>query len=147
MNIDIACAGKLKESYFKDAVAEYVKRLSRYCSLKICEVADGPDMEAEAARLLKVIKEGSYIIVLDVKGTEVSSEELSERIEGLTVRGISHITFCIGGSDGLSEEIKKRADLTLSFSRLTFTHQMMRVILLEQIYRAFKIINHEPYHK
>ncbi len=147
MNISLLCAGKLKEKYLRDAAAEYVKRLSRYCRLNIAEVEDGPDIRHETDRLLKRLNENSYIICLEIDGESLSSEEFADRLNSLALEGKSSVTFIIGGSDGLSEEITKRADMHLSFSRLTFTHQMMRVILLEQIYRCFKIINKEPYHK
>ncbi|MBO6137472.1 MAG: 23S rRNA (pseudouridine(1915)-N(3))-methyltransferase RlmH [Lachnospiraceae bacterium] len=147
MNINIVCAGKLKEAYLRDAAAEYVKRLSRYCRIRITEVEDGPDMHAEAERILKKLNPSSYIITLEIMGTEVSSEELSDKLKKLGVNGISDITFIIGGSDGLDNRIISLAREHISFSRLTFTHQIMRVLLLEQIYRSFKIMSGEPYHK
>ena len=147
MNITVLCAGKLREAYLRDAAAEYEKRLSRYCKLKIVEVDDGPDMEAEAERMLKRLKASSYIITLEIEGRALNSEELAGEIERLKVSGSSDITFIIGGSEGLSGRIRALSKQSLSFSRLTFTHQMMRIILLEQIYRSFKIINKEPYHK
>ncbi len=147
MNITVLCAGKLKEKYLRDAAAEYEKRLSRYCRLKIAEVEDGPDMAAEAARMLKRLDLSSYIITLEIDAKELTSEEFAGKLEGLGVSGISDITFVIGGPEGLDESIIKKAREHLSFSRMTFTHQMMRVILLEQIYRSYRIINGEPYHK
>ena len=147
MNITVLCAGKLKETYLRDAAAEYEKRLSRYCRLKIAEVDDGPDMAAEAARMLKRLDESSYIITLGIGGRQLSSEELAERIDSLGIGGVSHITFIIGGPEGLDESIIKKAREHLSFSKMTFTHQMMRVLLLEQVYRSYRIINGEPYHK
>ena len=147
MNITVLCAGKLKEKYLKDAAAEYEKRLSRYCKLKIAEVDDGPDKAAEAERMLKRLSPTSYIIALEIEGKQLDSEEFAGRIESLGVGGVSDITFIIGGPEGLDERIIRLAKEHLSFSKMTFTHQMMRVILLEQIYRSYRIINKEPYHK
>ncbi len=147
MKITVICAGRLKEAYFADAVSEYVKRLSRYTVTEIAEVADGPDMKAEAERIIKRIPEGAFIITLEIEGRQYTSEEFASRLERLKTDGISHFVFIIGGSDGLDESVKKRSDLSLSFSKFTFPHMLMRVILLEQIYRAMKIINNEPYHK
>jgi 23S rRNA (pseudouridine1915-N3)-methyltransferase len=140
-------------------VEEYSKRLSRYCSLEIIELQDektpdnaSPAQEemikrTEGERILKALKDGSYCIALAVEGSMLSSEELAKRISNLGVFGTSHISFIIGGSLGLSGEVLKRADLKLSFSRMTFPHQLIRVVLLEQIYRSYRIINNEPYHK
>lgn len=159
MRITILCVGKIKEKYFADAVAEYSKRLSRYCKLEIIEVADEktPDeasemeerqiKEREGSRLLKYLKEDSYLIALAIEGKSLSSVELADYTEKLCVRGVSHITFLIGGSLGLDQEVLKKADYLLSFSKMTFPHQLMRVILLEQIYRSFRIQKGEPYHK
>lgn len=147
MNINVICAGKLKENYLRDAAAEYEKRLSRYCKLKIIEVDDGPDKAAECERILKRLDLSSYVITLEIEGKSLSSEEFAGKIEGLGVGGVSDITFIIGGSDGLDLKVTQKARESMSFSQLTFTHQMMRIILLEQIYRGFKIINKEPYHK
>ena len=159
MKITLVTVGKIKEKYLKDAIAEYCKRLSRYCKLEIIEVADEktPDhasegMEAsvrarEAERILKYIKEDAYVITLEIQGTQLTSEALADKMERLGVQGISHITFVIGGSIGLGETVLKRSDYALSFSRMTFPHQLMRVILLEQIYRSYRIISGEPYHK
>lgn len=136
-----------------------MKRLSRYCRLEIIEVADertpengservcGLIKEREGERILAAVKEGSYVIALAIEGKMIDSVELSQKLEALGVGGVSHITFIIGGSLGLSAEVLSRADFLLSFSRMTFPHQLMRVILLEQIYRAYRIMNHEPYHK
>lgn len=159
MNITILTVGKIKEKFFKDAIEEYSKRLSRYCKLKIVEVSDEKtpenasekeelqikDKEGEA--LLKHIKDNSFVTVLDIKGIMLSSEELGGFIKGLAVKGDSNVVFVIGGSLGLSDQVLKRADYRLSFSPMTFPHQLMRVVLLEQIYRGFRIINGEPYHK
>ena len=159
MNIDILCVGRLKEKYLKDAVAEYSKRLSRYCTLNIIETPDEKVSEdqgealdekardTEGERLLKHIRDDAYLITLEIEGRSLSSTELASAIYETGLKGISRIQFIIGGSIGLSSEIIKRADMHLSFSRMTFPHQLMRVILLEQIYRSFKINNNEPYHK
>ena len=150
---------KVKEKFYRDALAEYTKRLSRYCSLSITEVADektkeqASDVECaiikdrEGERILKSIREDGYVITLAIDGKNLDSVELSKKIENLALTGKSNLYFVIGGSLGLSDEVMKRADYKLSFSRMTFPHQLMRVILLEQIYRSYRIINHEPYHK
>ncbi|MCF2554922.1 23S rRNA (pseudouridine(1915)-N(3))-methyltransferase RlmH [Faecalicatena contorta] len=159
MKITILTVGKIKEKYLKDAIAEYSKRLSRYCRLEIIEVADEktPDNASEtvedairskeAERILKYVKEDAYIITLEIGGKQLASEELAEKIEKLGIQGNSHIIFIIGGSIGLGKEVLEKSDFALSFSRMTFPHQLMRVILLEQIYRSYRIINGEPYHK
>ena len=159
MNLTIICIGKLKESYWRDAVAEYVKRLGRYCTLAIDELKEeklkdhasaAEEMQvinAEGKNILRKIKGGSYVIALDVKGKMLSSEDLAGTLSELSVEGKSDLTFIIGGSLGLSSEVLSRADLRLSFSKMTFPHQMMRVVLLEQIYRAYKINKNEVYHK
>ena len=159
MKITILTVGKIKEKYLKDAIAEYAKRLSRYCKLEIVEVADEKTIEnashvletqirdKEAERLMKYIREDAYVITLEIKGKQLTSEELSEKINQLGIQGKGHIIFVIGGSIGLGDEILKRSDYALSFSKMTFPHQLMRVILLEQIYRSYRIINGEPYHK
>lgn len=159
MKITIVCVGKIKEKFYRDALAEYTKRLSRYCSLSITEVADektkeqASDVECaiikdrEGERILKSIREDGYVIALAIDGKNLDSVELSKKIENLALTGKSNLYFVIGGSLGLSDEVMKRADYKLSFSRMTFPHQLMRVILLEQIYRSYRIINNEPYHK
>ena len=159
MKITIITVGKLKEKYLKDAISEYSKRLSRYCKLEVIEVADEktPDQagegmetmirEKEAERILKYIREDAYVVTLELKGKQLTSEELAEKIDRLGIQGKSHIQFVIGGSIGLGEPVLNRSDYALSFSRMTFPHQLMRVILLEQIYRSYRIINGEPYHK
>ncbi len=159
MKITLICVGKLKEKYLTQGVEEYVKRLSRYCSLDIIELADEktPDnassivedliKKKEGERILKVLKDDSYCITLAINGVMLSSPELAEKIDTLGVSGTSHISFVIGGSLGLSEEVMKRADYKLSFSKMTFPHQLMRMILLEQVYRAYRIIHNQPYHK
>lgn len=159
MKITVITVGKIKEKYLKDAIAEYSKRLSRYCKLEILEVADEktPDgaseiveeniREKEGERILKLIKEDAYVITLEISGKMLTSEELADRIETLGIQGKSHLVFVLGGSIGLGREVLRRSDYALSFSKMTFPHQLMRVILLEQIYRSYRIINGEPYHK
>ena len=149
MEIRIVSVGKIKEKYLSAGIAEYAKRLSRYCKLTFCQVPDEktPDKDTEGERLLKHIREQDYVIALAIDGQMADSVELSEKIERLGVSGVSSIAFVIGGSLGLSDKVLKRADYKLSFSKMTFPHQLMQMILLEQIYRSYRIINHEPYHK
>lgn len=159
MNITIITVGKIKEKYFRDAVAEYQKRLSRYCKLDIIEVADEkiPDKasqlmeeqikQKEAERILKNIKEDVYCIALAIDGRKRDSVAFSMHIENLGLTGKSNLVFVIGGSLGLHASVLGRADELLSFSDMTFPHQLMRIILLEQIYRCYRIMNGEPYHK
>lgn len=159
MRITIICVGKIKEKFYTQAVDEYSKRLSRYCKLDIVELADEktPDNASdivneqikrkEGERILSSIKDDAYVCALAIEGKMLDSVELSEKIEMLGINGVSNITFIIGGSLGLSEQVLKRADYKLSFSRMTFPHQLMRVILLEQVYRAYRIMKNEPYHK
>lgn len=159
MRITIVCVGKLKEKFYRDALEEYGKRLSRYCKFDVAEVADEKTPEGagaaceeqikekEAKRILAKIGENAYVCTLEIKGHKLSSEAFAEWIEKATVEGRSEIVFVIGGSLGLHESVRKRADFALSFSDMTFPHQLMRVILGEQIYRAFRIIHGEPYHK
>lgn len=159
MNITIVCIGKLKEKYWVSAIEEYSKRLSKYCTLVIDELKEErlPDNAstaeeeavkvAEGKNILKRIKKDSYVITLEIKGNQLSSEKLADKINHLGVDGKSDLVFVIGGSLGLSEEVSQRSDSKLSFSAMTFPHQMMRVFLLEQVYRAFKIIKNESYHK
>ncbi len=159
MKITIVTVGKLKENYLKDAIAEYRKRLSKYCKLEIVEVADEktPDnasetveemiRDKEAERILKHIKPDTYVITLEIEGKQLTSEQLADKIESLGIQGKSHITFIIGGSIGLGKEVLEKSDYALSFSKMTFPHQLMRVILLEQVYRSYRIISGEPYHK
>lgn len=146
MNIRIIASGKLKEKYWTDAVREYSKRLGAYCSLEIIELKDTEPV-AEGERILSRIRKDDYVITLEIKGKGLSSEQLASKIEQLGISGRSNLSFVIGGSEGLSPEVSDRADFKLSFSAMTFPHQMMRVILLEQIYRSFKIIRNETYHK
>ena len=159
MKITVIAVGKIKEKYLKDALAEYSKRLSRYCRLEILEVADEKTLDnasetverqirqKEGERIRKLMKADAYTIALAIDGNMLSSEKFSEKIETLGVQGISHIQFLIGGSIGLDETLLKEADYRLSFSKMTFPHQLMRVILLEQIYRGYRIMAGEPYHK
>ena len=159
MKIQMICVGKIKEKYLKLGIDEFKKRLSKYCKLEIIELEDekAPEnlsdkemliiKEKEGKKILSKIKDNSYVIALAIDGKNLSSEELAETINKLGVRGISNITFVIGGSLGLSDEVLSRADYKLSFSKMTFPHQLMRLILLEQVYRAYRINNGEPYHK
>jgi len=159
MKITILTVGKIKEKYWREAIAEYSKRLSRYCKLKILEVSDEKTveqaskameeamLEKEGERLLKLVKEDAYVITLEIKGRQLDSEAFGEKIEQLGVKGISHIQFVIGGSIGLSKKVREQSDFALSFSPMTFPHQLMRVVLLEQIYRGFRVVRGEPYHK
>lgn len=159
MKITILAVGKLKEAFYRDAAAEFQKRLGRYVKLEIMETPDekAPEdasepekqkiLELEGARLLRLVRADAYVIALAINGKMLDSVELAEKIRLLGVSGASHIIFLIGGSLGLSDAVLKRADLQLSFSKMTFPHQLMRVVLLEQIYRSFRIIHHEPYHK
>ena len=159
MKIQIICIGKLKEKYWTDAVSEYSKSLSRFCDLEITELKESklPDkaseaqeqavIEEEGKNILKHVKDGSYVISLEILGKNLTSVELADKMEELPLMGKSHVTFIIGGSLGLSKDVSRRADFKLSFSKMTFPHQMMRVILLEQVYRAFKINKNEAYHK
>ena len=159
MRINIVCVGKIKEKYLKLGIDEFKKRLSKYCKLEIIELEDekAPEnlsdkemliiKEKEGKKILSKIKDNSYVIALAIDGKKLSSEELAQTINKLGVRGVSNITFVIGGSLGLSDEVLSRADYKLSFSKMTFPHQLMRLILLEQVYRAYRINNGEPYHK
>ena len=159
MNITVICVGKIKETFYREALAEYAKRLSKYCSFKVIEVADmqTPDNASEVMKASILDKEGAgiisklpanaYIIATAIEGKAMDSVSFAEKISRLNVDGVSHICFIIGGSLGLCDEVKGRADMLLSFSGMTFPHQLMRVILSEQIYRAFRIIHGEPYHK
>ena len=159
MKITILCVGKIKESFYRDAVSEYAKRLSKYTKFEVIEVADEecPDgaspaledriREKEGQRILKKIPGGAYVIALAIHGKKKDSVEFSESLQKIFLSGKSEICFIIGGSLGLSDAVLKAGDELLSFSDMTFPHQLMRVILSEQIYRAFRIMNHEPYHK
>ena len=159
MKITLVTVGKIKEKYLEQAIAEYSKRLARYCKLEILQVADEKTPEGASAaveeqikekegeRILSQVRDGSFVIALAIEGKMMSSEELAQKMDRLAVEGTSQITFIIGGSLGLSRKVLERADFLLSFSNMTFPHQLMRVILLEQIYRSYRIITGQPYHK
>lgn len=159
MKIRIICVGKIKEKYFTDAIAEYSKRLSKFCSLEIVELQDEmtPDkasdaenlqiLKKEASRILSSVKDKDFVVTLEIEGRKFSSESFAAKLDSLFTQGISTIDFIIGGSLGLDISVKKRSNLAISFSDMTFPHQLMRVVLLEQIYRCFKINSGEPYHK
>lgn len=159
MRITIICVGKVKEKFFADAIKEYSKRLSRYCKLEIREVEDEKTPEGasdtvvqqikdkEGERVERMIPENAYVIALAIEGKKLTSEKMARKIRDLGIAGKSHVVFLIGGSLGMSDQLLSGADYLLSFSDMTFPHQLMRVILLEQIYRSFRIINGEPYHK
>ena len=159
MRVTILTVGKIKESYLRDAIKEYAKRLGKYCKLEILEVTDKktPDSlsataaelvrKKEGERLLKSLPKDAYIITLEISGKQLTSEEFSQKIENLAVQGVSHLVFVIGGSLGLGQNILQKSDFAMSFSKMTYPHQLMRVILLEQIYRGYRIANGEPYHK
>lgn len=156
MNIKIIAVGKIKEKFTKDAIEEYKKRLGAYCSLALCEVPaqDIKDenlafkyMELEGEKILQVVKPDSYVITLEIEGKMLSSEGFAQKIKELSYEGHNEIVFIIGGANGLAPSVSNRADFKLSFSKMTFTHQFIRVLLYEQIYRAFKIINNENYHR
>lgn len=159
MKITVITVGKIKEKYLRDAIAEYSKRLSKYCKLEILEVSDEktPDhasetveegiRQKEGERILKLLKEDAYVVTLEIGGRMLDSVEFSKKIETLGIQGRNHICFIIGGSLGLGQKVRERSDYKLSFSKMTFPHQLMRVILLEQIYRSYRIMSNEPYHK
>lgn len=158
MKITIACVGKIKEKYLTAGIDEFTKRLTPFCKLEVISIneekmPDNPSaaekqqvLEKETQRLLNIIPENSYVILLDVIGRQLSSPELAEKMDSLALQGNSHLTFVIGGAFGYTDALRKRADLALSFSKMTFTHQMIRLLLVEQIYRAFKISRGEKYH-
>ncbi len=156
IKIKIVCVGKIKEAYLNSGISEYLKRLSGYCNIEIIEVkdekisnstSDEKIKEIESNRILEKIDDKDYVILLDLKGKQLSSVELANKMDSLISQGIGNYAFVVGGSLGVSENLQKKADFLISFSRLTFTHQMVRLLLLEQIYRAFKINNNETYHK
>ena len=146
MKITLVAVGKLKEKFLTDGVAEYLKRLRPFVKIEIREVAEQKSVEEEGKKLLSQVPKENFLIVLDVAGEFLTSEKFAKKIADLNLRGVSDITFLIGGAFGLSDEVKNAADFRLSFSPMTFTHQMTRLILMEQIYRAFKINRGEPYH-
>lgn len=159
MKITIISVGKLKEKYLKAGISEYSKRLKSYTKLDIIEVNDEPAAknlsqkdieqvkEIEGKKILNKIPDRTEVIALDLKGKELTSEKFAKYINDTTIYGKSHIVYIIGGSNGLSSEVLERSDLRISFGKLTYPHQLMRLILIEQIYRSFKILNNEPYHK
>lgn len=159
MNIKVICVGRIKEDFFKEAINEYSKRLQKYCKLSIIEVQDEKTSESasdhecelildkEADRILKYIDDNDHVIALAIEGKSFDSVSFAKYIDRLGIDGKSNIVYVIGGSLGLSKRVKSRADMLLSFSDMTFPHQLMRVILLEQIYRMYRINNNEPYHK
>jgi len=158
-HITIICIGKIKEKFYREAIAEYSKRLSSYCKLDIKELPDEPTpdrasetqeakiKDCEGKRILSVHDPKAYMILLDISGKNIDSVQLSEKLDTLAIEGQAHVEFVIGGSLGVSEEVRQNSSYRLSFSKMTFPHQLMRVILLEQIYRAFRIMKNEPYHK
>lgn len=143
--IKIICVGKVKEAYLRDAINDYEKRILKYHKIDIIEVIDS-DIEEEAERILKFIKSSDYVITLELDGKMISSMELADKIDKTFITN-SNICFVIGGSNGIGDRVKERSNYSLSFSKFTFPHQLFRVILLEQIYRSFKILNNETYHK
>ena len=156
MNIKIFAVGKIKEKFSKEWIKEFEKRLCAYCSFSITEVQAEPITDdnsyekykiTEGEKILSLIKQDSYVITLEINGKALSSEEFASKIQEISSTGVNEIIFVIGGANGLSEEVSKRANFKLSFSKMTFTHQMIRLALTEQIYRAFKIINRENYHR
>lgn len=158
LNITIVCIGKLKEVYLKEAIAEYSKRLSKYCNLNFCELPDeklpnkvndsiiAEIKQKECARIIEHVKKDSYVICLDLKGKEISSEEFSKKLDNIALNFNSNITFIIGGTLGLTDNVLRLANEKLCFSKMTFPHQLIRVFLLEQLFRAFKISKNETYH-
>ena len=159
LHINIICVGKLKEKYLKDGIAEYSKRLSKYCNLNIIELPDeklpnnlndsliNQIKQKESNNILSHIEKGSYVLALDLKGKQFSSEEFSKKITDISLNSFSSITFIIGGTLGLYENVLKNSNELICFSKMTFPHQLIRIFLLEQIFRAFKISNNETYHR
>lgn len=146
MKITLIVVGKLKERFLVEGVAEYAKRLQKFARLEVREVAECRTVEEEGQKILSLVPKDSWLCVLDVAGVELSSEGFAKKIAALTLSGVSNLTFTIGGAFGLSEELRQAASFRLSLSKMTFTHQMARLVLVEQIYRAFKINRNEPYH-
>lgn len=159
MQITIVAVGSIKEKYLRDGIQEYVKRIGAYSQIDIVEIPEEKisqtasqteievGMQKEGARILQQIPKRSYVIALCIEGKQQDSETFAHTIEKITVDGVAHICFVIGGSNGLSDEVKQQADRKLSFSKMTFPHQLMRLVLVEQVYRAFRILRNEPYHK
>ena len=146
MKITLIVVGRLKEKFLVDGVAEYLKRLRKFANVEVREVSECRTLDEEAQKLLSLVPQGSWLCVLDVAGRQLTSEEFAAKISALTLNGTSNLTFAIGGAFGLGDELKRAADFRLSLSQMTLTHQMTRLVLVEQIYRAFKINRHEPYH-
>ncbi|MBQ6297112.1 MAG: 23S rRNA (pseudouridine(1915)-N(3))-methyltransferase RlmH [Selenomonadaceae bacterium] len=146
MRINLIVIGKLKEKFLVDGVAEYIKRLKKFTTIEIREIAECRTVEEEGQKILSLVPKDSWLCVLDVSGAALSSEDFAKKIATLNLNGVNNLTFAIGGAFGLSEELRRAASFRLSLSEMTFTHQMARLILVEQIYRAFKINRHEPYH-
>ena len=146
MKINLIVVGKLKERFLVEGVAEYAKRLQKFARLEVREVPECRTVEEEGQKILSLVPKDSWLCVLDVSGVELSSEDFAKKIAALTLGGVSNLTFVIGGAFGLSEELRRAASFRLSLSKMTLTHQMARLVLIEQIYRAFKINRHEPYH-
>ncbi len=159
LHIDVVCVGKIKEQYLRDAIQEYRKRLSKYCSLTIIELPDEPVpnhlseklseniKQSESNNILSHIRKDSYLICLDLKGKQYTSEEFSQKLDNIALNNSSNITFVIGGTLGMSKELLNKANEQICFSKMTFPHQLIRLFLLEQLFRAFKISNHETYHR
>lgn len=156
MNINIVAVGKMREKYIKSGIEEFLKRIQPYSSVKIIEIeaetAKSDEqikkaMFTEGQKILNILSDNAYIVVMDISGKKLNSEEFASKIQNINTKGINQLIFIIGGAFGLDEEVKKRADFSLSLSDMTLPHQLARLFLLEQIYRAFKIINNEPYHK
>lgn len=146
MRINLIIIGKLKEKFLVDGVAEYIRRLKKFTTIEIREIAECRTVEEEGQKILSLVPKDSWLCVLDVSGVALSSEDFAKKIATLNLSGVNNLTFAIGGAFGLSEELRRAASFRLSLSEMTFTHQMARLILVEQIYRAFKINRHEPYH-
>jgi 23S rRNA (pseudouridine1915-N3)-methyltransferase len=156
MQIKIIVVGKLKEKSYQEISDEFTKRIRPYCSLKIIEIqaenlknvsADKIAREKEGQRIFPQLSDDAFVVILDIKGQQLSSEALADKVKEISNSGVNELIFVIGGATGLDETVKKRANLSLSFSKMTFTHQFARLMLQEQLYRAFKIVNNEPYHK
>lgn len=146
MKVNLIVVGKLKEKFLVDGVAEYLKRLKKFATIEVREVPECRTVDEEGQKILSLVPKDSWLCVLDVAGEALSSEDFAKKIAALALDGVSNLTFAIGGAFGLSEELRRAAAFRLSLSQMTFTHQMARLILVEQIYRAFKINRHEPYH-
>ena len=146
MKINLIVVGKLKEKFLVDGVAEYLKRLKKFSTVEVREISECRTLEEEGQKILSLVPKNSWLCVLDVSGTALTSEDFAKKIAALNLSGVSNLTFAIGGACGLSEELRRAASFRLSLSEMTFTHQMARLVLVEQIYRAFKINRHEPYH-